>query len=223
MEREKAPDPFGDVTGRLALALEGSARPIDAQRRFSPRLRDGSVVPRHPAERQAAALLLLFPRDGHAHLVLTLRASHLPHHADQVSLPGGRMEPDETIEAAALREAQEEIGLDPAVVCVLGRLTPMFIPVSGFTLHVVVGSTPAPPTLSPEPGEVAAVLDVSLDDLRDPSRIETAVWTRDGREIQVPYFVTANGHQVWGATAMALAELLALAGYDVDPWPSARQ
>src|SRR5207245_442143 len=87
--------------------------------------------------RNAAGLLLLFPRDDQAHVVLTVRAGTLGRHSGQVSLPGGVIEPGETFEHAALREAHEEVALTPGGVRVLGALTPLDIPVSGFRLHPV--------------------------------------------------------------------------------------
>jgi 8-oxo-dGTP pyrophosphatase MutT (NUDIX family) len=202
---------------RLAEALGSALRPGEASQRLSPRLRDGSSIPRPPGLRQAAALLLLFVREDRPHVVLTLRASHLPYHADQVSLPGGRIEPDETPEAAALREAHEEIGVTPESVRIIGRLSAVFIPVSGFTLHVVVGMALAPPVFTPHAGEVARVLEVPLDDLMDPGCLKRDLWLREGRELDVPYFEIGD-LKVWGATAMALGEFLSLCGYDADPW-----
>jgi 8-oxo-dGTP pyrophosphatase MutT (NUDIX family) len=209
--------PLETLIARLTSAL-GATSPAGAiQQRLSPRLRDGSTIPRAPGEAQAAALLLVFARGHVPHVVLTLRASHLAYHADQVSLPGGRMEPDETPEAAALREAHEEIGVSPSTVHIVGRLTPVFIPVSGFTLHVVVGITNEPPAFRLDPGEVAQVLEVPLDDLMNPERLKRGLWIREGRELDVPYFEVGE-LKVWGATAMALGEFLSLCGYDADPW-----
>lgn len=206
---------FGSGTSELPSF--GLGRWPEAARRLSPRWRDGTVIPRRAGAREAAALLLLFSRADRPHLVLTLRASHLSHHADQVSLPGGRIEPDESPEQAALREAQEEIGVSPDIVRPLGRLSPVHIPVSGFTLHVVVGVATDAPIFEPDPREVARVLEVPLSELTDPQRLKRGAWVREGRELDVPYFEVGN-LQVWGATAMALGELLARCGYDADPW-----
>src|SRR5438876_7014369 len=97
--------------------------------------------------RRAAGLLLVFPGAGRPHVVLTVRADSLGRHSGQVSLPGGVLEPGETFEQAALREAHEEIGLPLEQVRVLGPLTPLDIPVSGFRLHPVVAVIPSRPTL----------------------------------------------------------------------------
>ena len=124
-------DSLPDLAARLAAALGGPLPGETIHARISPRLTDGTLPVRAPQERPAAVLVLLFARDGVPHVLLTVRGAGLPHHADQVSLPGGRLEPGETPEAAALREATEEIGLDPADVGIAGPLTPVHIPVSG--------------------------------------------------------------------------------------------
>ncbi len=163
--------------------------------------------------RDAAGLVLVFP-DGEdrAHLVLTVRAGTLGRHGGQVSLPGGVIEPGESYAHAALREAHEEIGLDPQQVRVAGALTPIDIPVSGFRLHPIVGVTNSRPELSPADGEVARILDVTLDELLAPECVADTTRDRDGRRIVAPAFCVA-GEEIWGATAMVLAELLSLVGW----------
>ncbi len=209
---------FSDVRTRLAVALAGPLPGLDAQVYLAPRPRPGWRPGVDPANsRPAAGLLLLFPVDGEACLLLTVRASHLPSHAGQVSLPGGQVEPGETIEVAALREAHEEVGLDPAGVRVVGRLTPLHIPVSGFMLHPVVALAERRPDLQPAEREVERILEVSLDDLLDPARRLSRRILRDGDrgEVEVPY-IDVRGAELWGATAMVLSELLSL----VAPgWP----
>jgi 8-oxo-dGTP pyrophosphatase MutT (NUDIX family) len=211
----------GAMIGRLTRAMDKALPGAPVHGRFAPRRRDGTLPQRPPAERHAAALLLLFEKAGRPHVVLTLRASHLPHHADQVSLPGGRIEPDESAETAALREAHEEIGVPPAIVRVAGQLTPISIPVSGFSLNVVVGIALETPAFVPAIGEVAQVLEVPLDELADPERIRCMESQRDGQIYDVPYF-EVGGLRVWGATAMVLCEFLALIGHDLDPWRQPR-
>lgn len=192
---------------RLAQTLPG----IEAQRRFAPELlknawRTGQI----PTEsRQAAALLLLYPHGNGVAVALTVRASGLARHPGQISLPGGATDPGETLAQAALREAAEEIGVDPTTVLVLGELTPVHVLVSGFTLHPVVGLTHRKPDFLPAPGEVEEILEVSLDHLRDASRIRQGTRIREGVAVEYPYFDLV-GHQVWGATAMVLGEFICL-------------
>jgi 8-oxo-dGTP pyrophosphatase MutT (NUDIX family) len=144
-------------------------------------------------------------------MLLTVRSDTLDRHSGQVSLPGGIAEPGETFEQAALREAYEEVALPRDGVRVLGALTPLDIPVSQFRLHPIVAATFRRPPLVPSHGEVARILEVPMADLLDPRRrMETTRW-RDGREVSVPIFRVA-GAEIWGATAMVLAELLALLG-----------
>ena len=154
-------------------------------------------------------LVLFFPRDDVPTLLLTVRRADLKAHPGQISFPGGRREPDETLRQTALREAHEEVGLDPASVEVLGTLTPLYIPPSNFCVHPYVATIPTAPALRPQDAEVEAVLCVSLPHLLDPQTHRIEPWMLRGREIEVP-FLDVDGHKVWGATAMMLAELLAL-------------
>jgi 8-oxo-dGTP pyrophosphatase MutT (NUDIX family) len=150
--------------------------------------------------------------NARAHIVLTVRAEGLGRHSGQVSLPGGVSEPGETLPQAAVREAHEEIGLPVEHVRILGALTPLDIPVSGFRLHPIVGTLDERPPLTAAAGEVARILDVPLDALLDPSRLVTVERTREGRTIIAPAFEVC-GVEIWGATAMVLAEFLALIGW----------
>lgn len=159
--------------------------------------------------RAAAALLLVYPGEHGPSIPLTVRASGLARHAGQISLPGGAADTGETLAETALREAQEEIGVDPSTVSVLGELTPVWVIVSGFTLHPVVGVTHERPAFTPAADEVSAVLEISLDDLRDASRIRQGTRIREGVAVEYPYF-DLHGHQVWGATAMVLGEFICL-------------
>ncbi len=162
--------------------------------------------------RPAAGLLLLVPRDHEAYVVLTVRAQALDRHGGQVSLPGGAIEPDETPEQAALREAHEEIGVRSSSVRILGALTPVDILFSGFRLYPIVGVTDVRPDFRPAPAEVARVLEVPLVDLLNPKHIAWRSTTRDGRALEFPAFAHEDT-EIWGATAMVLAEFLRLLGW----------
>ena len=166
--------------------------------------------------RTAAALLTVYPRPEAPHVLLTLRSRDLPSHRGQVSLPGGMVEPGESPVAAALREAREEVGLDPEAVDVLCDLSPVFIPVTGFLLHPFVAMARRALVFTPHEAEVARVMEVPLAELADPARqrIETRMILDEPR--LVPYFLV-DGEKLWGATAMILAEFLALLGYPPRP------
>jgi 8-oxo-dGTP pyrophosphatase MutT (NUDIX family) len=193
---------------RLTRALPGS----DAQGLLAPRPRRQWPAGHNPARiRLAAGLLLVFPAISgaeEAHIVLTVRSDSV-RHGGQVSLPGGVVDPGETFEQAALREAHEEVGLNSRGVRVLGALTPLDIPVSGFRLHPIVAAVAARPALRPSDGEVARILEIDIDELMGPGCVVESERVRDGRTLQIPAFCVA-GVEIWGATAMILAEFLTL-------------
>ena len=151
-------------------------------------------------------------RGGNAsplHIVLTRRTDAVDTHRGQISLPGGSMDAGEDAVTAALREAHEELGVDPACVEVLGQLSPLYIPPSGFCIYPVVAYTPERPAFAASPVEVAEVLEVALNHLLDPETRREEIWPLRGENVRVPFY-TVGCHKVWGATAMVLCEFLTL-------------
>ena len=155
---------------------------------------------------QAAVLLLLWPQDGSLYFVLTRRASDLRGHSGQISLPGGRCDPDDSDHTAtALRETEEELGIATSDVQVLGRLDSIYIPPGNFMVFPVVGALPDPPRFRPRAAEVAEVLPLPLALLFDPQRKRESLQNRKGRCLRIPWY-DLGGQMVWGATAMLLSE-----------------
>ena len=204
---------FTQVVAQLEDALRRELPGAPAQDRLAPIPRRQWPAGFNPARvRHAAGLLLVFPAGAErAHVVLTVRADRV-RHGGQISLPGGVVEPGETYEQAALREAHEEVALPLDGVRVIGPLTPLDIHVSGFRLHPIVAITELQPRLTPADAEVARILEVGVDELLDPAALGSTARERDGIHYQVPGF-HVGGREIWGATAMVLAEFLALLGW----------
>lgn len=155
--------------------------------------------------REAAVLVLLFLRDDVLHLVLTVRRNDLKDHAGQVSFVGGRIETHETPEAAALREAVEEIGISANNIELLGALSPLYIPPSNFMVYPFVGFHPKTPQYTQQASEVAEILEIPLAHFLNEENKRVEIWERFGKQIEVPFYQYEQ-HKIWGATAMMLAE-----------------
>jgi 8-oxo-dGTP pyrophosphatase MutT (NUDIX family) len=160
----------------------------------------------------SAVLVPLFERDGGLHLLYTKRSEALPHHRGQVSFPGGRhvADADASLLATALRETDEEIGVAPAHVDVLGPLAPIHTFSSNFVISPFVGVIPHPYAFRPNPHEVSAIFSVPVEVLLDPATSAEEEWTFEGRTMPIATF-RHREQVIWGAThriTTALLELL---------------
>ncbi|MBW3612559.1 MAG: CoA pyrophosphatase [Chloroflexi bacterium] len=207
----------GDWEEVVADALRRAARPIGYDERLLPLVPDGSVRPRRPPTAEAAArvrpaatLLAIYPgADGDLVVPLTVRRAHLSAHGGEISLPGGAVDAEDADPvAAALREAWEEVALEPDAVRVAGLLDQVWIPVSNFVLQPVVGTVASRPALTPHDAEVAAVVELPLAALFDPS----IVAMEEFRSASGGWTIRAGAYRwgdlrVWGATALTLGML----------------
>ena len=190
-----------------------------AHLRLAPKPREGwtpGVIPENA--RQAAALWLWFPDQNHNPVsVFTRRPTTLKQHGGQISLPGGARDQGESLIECALREAEEELGGGSDQAEVLAKLTPLYIPVSGFVLYPFVGMLNCKPKWDPSPDEVEEVYECDLNRLANPSHYGFSKRSWKGKTMTVPHLDLGDAW-LWGATAMVVAEGLEAIGVGYDPW-----
>jgi 8-oxo-dGTP pyrophosphatase MutT (NUDIX family) len=157
--------------------------------------------------KQSSVLILLYPLKGLVFTVLMKRNSYNGVHSGQISFPGGSYEKtDGSFIETALREANEEVGILPENVKIIGELSDMYIPPSNFMVHPIVGFSTVKPHLIPDASEVAEIIEADLSAIfREKEFKEIELNVRD-HKIKTPYY-NVDGHIVWGATAMMLSEL----------------
>jgi 8-oxo-dGTP pyrophosphatase MutT (NUDIX family) len=157
----------------------------------------------------AAVLILLYNHADHLHLVLTLRTTHLRSHAGQISFPGGRTDPeDESPYATALREAQEELNVDPTTLTLWTDLSTVYLPPSNYLIHPFVAYCNGRPEFQPNPTEVQGVIELPLGHLFLTERVATEQRELEGESVLVPHFLYGD-QIIWGATAVILSQLVA--------------
>jgi len=197
---------------RLRLARPGLA----AQLRMAPDPRPDDKLYHEVADtcHRAGVLVLLYLNDGRLYVLLTRRTDRVLHHRAQISFPGGRQESGEESCDAALREAEEEVGISAQDFQVLGELTPLFIPPSNYCIFPFVAYAGRRLDFILSDQEVAEILEVPLSHLADPENFHRENWIIRGHEVSVPFF-RFKQDKIWGATAMVLSELLAVL-VDVD-------
>lgn len=184
---------------------------VQAHLKMAPAGRQETMGPEYYKKlnpKKSAVMMLFYPKDGEAHLVLTKRNAYPGVHSSQISFPGGKAEPEDTdLKQTALRETLEEIGVKPGEIEVIMPFSEIYIPPSNFLVQPFLGIAENEPEFKPDPKEVTAIIQLPLDRFLDDSILTSSeMQTSYAQSIKVPAFVF-EGHVVWGATAMILSEL----------------
>lgn len=193
------------IQSRLTKNLPGAR--AQANMAPAPDLPERFDLEQRKSARKSAVLILLYQESGKVKFPLIVRQKYEGVHSGQVALPGGKYEQgDDSLIATALREAEEEIGVERSSIQVLGALTDLFVPPSNFNILPVVGWIKDRPVFNPEAKEVNMILEADLNTLLDPAikKTEKKAFFQS-TEVDVPYY-HIEGQVVWGATAMILSE-----------------
>jgi 8-oxo-dGTP pyrophosphatase MutT (NUDIX family) len=198
------------LLNKLKIELRSALPGVDAQYLMAPVSRARiDLASLEIGQYRPSAVLILFCSDDKNNLFIPLieRLAYVGAHSAQISFPGGKYEDgDGDLQNTAVRECFEEIGLRDEIE-IIGKLTPLYIPVSGFLVEPYIGFCKIiNPPMVPHEREVKNVLELSLNNLLDEKLIELGTVEVDGNKIKTPYFLV-EGHKVWGATAMILSEL----------------
>ncbi|MCZ2100794.1 MAG: CoA pyrophosphatase [Chitinophagales bacterium] len=195
-----------DLEHRLKEDLPGE----EIQNRMAPYLVLEERQPVPENHKIGCVLALLYPKDRKSYLALIERTSFYPDdkHAGQISFPGGKLEEsDYSYEDCALRETYEEIGVAPDSIGILGGLTSLYVPVSGFLIHPFIGFTAEYPKFNIQESEVKSLIEFPVEHMLKSKYKGSCDIEARGRIIKdVPYY-DANGKRIWGATAMIMSEL----------------
>lgn len=199
-----------DFIEKLKAALQGELPGWSAQSRMINYERPQPTQPHlfHKDTRIGAVLILLYYQENKLYTLLMQRPKYNGVHSAQVSFPGGRMESmDASPAATALREAQEETGIDPALVEILGKLTDVYIPPSRFLVKPFVAFTPRRPVLKPDQREVDVLIEAPVFDLIDDNNVgRSNIFVHSLKANVEAYYYGIQGYMIWGATAMMISE-----------------
>lgn len=200
---------FADFTTSITKRLSEQALPghTEIVQKMSPNRLTLKVEPDEKT-RRSAILMMFYPKGDEIYLPLILRPQYDGVHGGQMAFPGGRVEQkDKDIQATALREAQEEIGIKAADVKIIRNLTELYIPPSNLLCQPVLGFMPYRPDFYPDEREVAGIFEVSISEILDPSIVQFKTVETRGIKLETPCFVIQE-QIVWGATALMIAELV---------------
>lgn len=202
---------FSEFTNYLPQILIQQLPALDAQLIMAPEGRRPTMLPDYYVKlnpRRSAVMMLFYPRDGQATLVLTQRHTYAGVHSAQISFPGGKAElTDKNLAYTALRETEEEIGIPVGDIHVVMPFTDIYIPPSNFLVSPFLGVLKSEPDFTPSPAEVANIIELPLSTLLDDSVVvNTTIQPSPDIQVNVPAF-NVGGNIVWGATAMILSEL----------------
>lgn len=192
---------------RVQLPMPGNS----AHEKMKPTLANGAPLKlsHSTPPRKGGVLILLYEDEGIVRFPLIQRPNYEGIHSGQMALPGGRYEEEDQDQfRTALRESDEEIGVDQSKVEIIGSLSEFFVSASNYMVLPVIGKVDFKPKFVPEPREVQDVVTPPISHLADPERIkEKEITVRSGFKMQCPYF-DLEGRTVWGATAMMLSEMV---------------
>lgn len=192
----------------LDAELNNGLPGFHAQEKMSPSIREHALKKSDPTlARDSSVLLLFYPKDGQLYLPFIKRTTGNTSHSGQISLPGGKYEEsDANRTVTAIRETNEELGVDCKQIKILGFLTELYIPVSNFMVLPVIGYCDNRPDFQLNYFEVEHIIEMPVSQLFSKENISEFTFEKNGLEIFAPYF-KAEEHKIWGATAMILSEL----------------
>jgi len=189
----------------------GLLKGMESHLKMSPKLGTEpyrTLIPSGNPKKSAVLVLLVGERYEDLNILFTLRSSNVQHHKHQISFPGGHKEGNEDVETTALREAMEEVGIEPGTIEILGKLSSLYVPPSETIVVPVVGITNSLGQLKINNGEVEEVILHPLVFFLDKNNVVEEQWDWKGKTINVPLWRIHKSVPLWGATAMILSELI---------------